>query len=78
MAFKLTSHQLVTKHTKVSEAEKEKLFKKFNIDSKSLPRIKDEDSAISHLKPKIGDVIKIERKSETAGVALYYRVVVES
>ena len=34
-----------------------------------------EDPAIVDLKPKAGDVIKITRESQTAGVAVYYRVV---
>jgi DNA-directed RNA polymerase subunit H (RpoH/RPB5) len=35
------------------------------------------DPAIKHLNPKIGDVVRIRRKSVTAGETEYYRVVVK-
>lgn len=77
MSFKITSHQLVVKHTKVSDSEKDKLLKKYNINPNSLPKIFKTDSAIAHLDTKAGDIIKIERKSQTAGTTYYYRTVVE-
>ena len=42
----------------------------------NLPRILKKDSGISHLKINEGDVIKITRKSPTAGIIDFYRVVV--
>ena len=42
-----------------------------------MPRIKVNDPAIKHLNPKPGDVVKIIRRSITAGEYVYYRVVVE-
>ena len=77
MAFDVNKHQLVPKHSKVSDSEKAKLFEKFNIIDKQLPRISEKDAAIAKLGVKVGDVIKVERASETAGVTVYYRLVVE-
>ena len=77
MAFKITSHELVLKHTKLNDSEKEKLFHTYNISTRDLPKIFKSDSAIAELNPKVGDVIKIERKSKTAGTTDYYRAVFE-
>jgi DNA-directed RNA polymerase subunit H (RpoH/RPB5) len=77
MAFDPTKHALVPKHTKLSDSEKNKLTEKFNIDLLSLPKITLTDPAISKLDTKIGDVVKIERKSKTSGISTFYRVVAE-
>lgn len=73
----INKHFLVPKHSKLSELEKEKLLKKYNVDLKLLPRIFKDDSAISKLGAKPGEIIKIERDSKTAGKTAYYRVVVD-
>jgi len=77
MTFNVTTHQLVCKHSKVSEAEKETLLKRYDITVQDLPKIMIQDSAIKHLGSKAGDVIKIERESKTAGTSAYYREVIE-
>ena len=71
--FDVTKHILVPKHTIVSEKEKKQLFEKYNISHKELPKINSDDPAIKHLKAKQGDIIKITRKSATAGESVYYR-----
>ena len=77
MSFEVRHHQLVCKHSKASDSEKEALLKKYEIGTQDLPKILLKDSAIRYLNPKAGDVIKIERKSKTAGKTNYYRVVIE-
>lgn len=77
MTFDVTKHHLVPKHTKLSESEKSKVLGKYGVDALSLPKIFIDDPTIKALGVKIGDVIKIERKSKSAGVAEYYRVVIE-
>jgi len=77
MSFNISSHQLVCKHGKVTDAEKESLLKKFDITQQDLPKILEQDPAIKHLSAKAGDIIKIERESKTAGKSAYYREVVE-
>jgi DNA-directed RNA polymerase subunit H (RpoH/RPB5) len=77
MSFNVTTHQLVCKHSKVSEAEKESLLQKYDINQQDLPKILEQDPAIKHLGVKAGDIIKVERESKTAGKSAYYREVVE-
>ncbi len=75
--FKADKHILIPKHSKLSDAQKEKLLEKYNISIKELPRILKADPAIISLNAKPGDVIKIARDSPTAGEAVFYRVVVD-
>lgn len=72
----VTQHILVPKHVKITDKEKEKLLKKYNITLLELPKIRKKDPAIAHLGAKTGDVIKIIRKSSTAGESIFYRGVV--
>lgn len=74
--FDIVTHELVSKHTLLSEKEKKALFEQYNISLSELPKIHAPDAAIQHLKAKPGDVIKIVRKSPTAGEAAYYRGVI--
>ena len=76
MDLDLTKHQLVPKHSKVSDSEKNKLLKRYDLAISQLPRILVNDPAIVKLGAKSGDIIKIERESKTAGIAIYYRVVI--
>ncbi len=74
----ITKHALVPKHVKLNEKEKKELFEKYAADMRDLPRIYKEDPAIQSLDVKEGDIIKIIRKSQTAGEAIFYRRVVSS
>jgi DNA-directed RNA polymerase subunit H len=75
--FKTDKHFLIPKHSKLSDAQKEKLLERYNISVRELPRINKTDAAISSLAAKPGDVVKVTRRSETAGEAFFYRVVVD-
>lgn len=70
-------HELVPKHTKVNDKEREQLLSQYSIAVKQLPRMMKSDSAIENLDLKAGDVVKIERSSATAGKTTYYRLVIE-
>lgn len=74
--FKVKSHFLVPKHIKLSEREAKKVLEKYKVSLKELPKILKTDPALEELDVKPGDIIKIIRKSETAGEAVYYRVVI--
>ena len=78
MSFEIGKHRLVPKHIKIGDSEKKELLEKYNIFQNSLPKIFKDDPALAKMNVKPGDVIKIERLSQTAGVSAYYRVVVES
>ena len=75
--LEVDKHQLVPKHILLTEREKEELLLRFGINLRQLPRISLEDAAIKEMNPKIGDVVKIMRKSVTAGESEYFRVVVK-
>lgn len=74
----ISKHALVPKHTKLSEKEKEEVLKKYNAAFEDFPRILKKDSALQGLNVKYGDLIKIVRKSPTAGQTVFYRAVVLS
>ena len=75
--FSIDKHELIPKHSKLSDKHKEKLLEQYNISVYDLPRILKTDPAISSLNAKPGEVIKIIRESMTAGEAIFYRVVVD-
>jgi DNA-directed RNA polymerase subunit H len=67
-------HILQPKHTKLSEKEAQELLQKLNLSKAQLPKILLTDPALPQ-GCNVGDVIKIERKSEDK-TTLFYRVVV--
>ena len=69
-------HILVPKHVLLSQEEIINLLKKFNITINQLPKISIKDPAVKTLDAKTGDVVKILRKSETAGISEFYRLVI--
>jgi len=73
----ISRHKLVPKHNILSEKEKRELLEKYKITLNHLPRILTTDPMVKKLDAKVGDIIKIERSSTTAGKTVYYRVVVQ-
>lgn len=69
------NHFLVPKHNILPKEEAEKLMKELNSSQTQLPLILKNDPAIKKLKAQIGDIIRIERESFTAGKSIYYRIV---
>jgi DNA-directed RNA polymerase subunit H (RpoH/RPB5) len=74
--FKIENHILVSKHSKLSDKEKKDLLEKYKITIKELPRISKKDPAIKDLNAKAGDIVKIIRKSKTAGESIFYRCII--
>jgi len=74
--FEVTKHFMVPKHIILSDEEQTEFLKKYSISKGDLPKIKASDPAISQQKPKIGDIVKIERRSVFGDNIDYYRVVV--
>jgi len=68
-------HILQPKHTKLNEKDAQELLKKFNISKSQLPKILQNDAALTNMNCAIGDIIKIERAEEDK-VNVYFRVVV--
>ena len=71
-------HVYVPKHEIMTKKEAEQVIKDFNCNPTELPFIFVTDPAILGLGVKPGDMIKITRKSGTAGESFYYRYVVET
>jgi len=71
------NHILVPKHEIMDKKDAEEVLKTYNCRTTDLPLIFVNDPAIIGLGVKPGDMIKITRKSATAGESFYYRYVVE-
>lgn len=76
MAADIKSHSFVPAHEILDENGAKAVLVEYCVDRSKLPKIRKNDPALPE-GAKIGDIIKITRNSPTAGVALYYRVVVE-
>ncbi len=75
--FNIFDHELVPKHTVLPRKDVEKLLKKYHIRPHQLPYVKMSDPAAVSIGAKPGDIVKIMRRSQTAGEAVYYRYVIE-
>lgn len=73
----ILDHFLVPKHRILSPEEAQRVLEKYRVKPHQLPYILASDPVIKILGAKPGDIIEIVRDSETAGKAVYYRVVVE-
>lgn len=80
--FKVTDHKMVPDHILLTSKEEKEICKKYCITKDHLPKIRQSDPCIRSLEARgepiiPGRVLKIVRRSETAGVAIAYRVVIE-
>jgi len=73
----ILEHELVPKHEIMEEGEVKELLGKYKIKKEQLPKIKSSDPVIKEIKAVVGDVVKIKRRSRTAGKFLSYRLVIE-
>ena len=77
MKIDILKHNLVPEHVILSDEEAEKVLDELNIRPDQLPKILPDDPAVKAIDAKIGDILKITRNSETAGIFVAYRVVRE-
>ncbi len=75
--IKISNHIYQPKHEISPKSEAEEIMRKYHAKPGQLPYIMSSDKAIEDLDVRPGDVIKITRKSPTAGESVYYRYVVE-
>ncbi len=74
--FFIDKHNLIPKHTVLSDKDKKALLERYQISIREMPKIFKNDSAIRNLDVKVGDIIKIVRDELTSGKTVYYRGVI--
>lgn len=77
MKKNILKHRLVPEHTILSKSEINKILKELNIHTEQLPKIKKDDPVCKAIEAKSGDILKIKRKSHTAGKFITYRLVLD-
>jgi DNA-directed RNA polymerase subunit H len=75
---KISNHIYQPKHEILSKSGAEEVLKKYNTKPSQLPYMMIDDKGIEDLDVRPGDIVKITRRSATAGESVYYRYVVES
>jgi len=73
---RILEHELVPEHRILPLEEAVRVLRMLGVPPNKLPRISINDPVAQLLGAKPGDIIEIRRKSETAGEAVYYRIVV--
>lgn len=73
----ILDHEMVPKHEVLTVNEKQVVLDKFRVKEKRLPRISASDPVVKVLNTKPGNLVRITRKSPTAGETIYYRMVTE-
>ncbi|SCG84834.1 DNA-directed RNA polymerase subunit H [Methanobacterium congolense] len=73
----ILKHKLVPDHTILSKTEIKKVLKELDIHKEQLPKIKADDPVVKAIEAKPGDILKITRKSHTAGKFVTYRLVLD-
>jgi len=76
-SFNIFDHEAVPKHEILTVEEREKLLAEYKVQPYQLPRIKTSDPTLKAIGAKSGDIVRIIRKSPTAGEYVAYRYVVE-
>ena len=77
-SFKLLDHESVPHHEIIGEEEVAELLAKYAIDKEQLPKIRYDDPIVIEIGAKMGSIIKITRKSQTADESVYYRLVIDA
>lgn len=75
---KISNHTYQPRHEILSKNQAEEILKKYNTKPSQLPYMMMDDKGIEDLDVRPGDIVKITRRSATAGESVYYRYVVES
>ncbi len=74
----LLNHNFVPKHEIMNDEEINHLLLKYSINKEQLPKILINDPIVLEIGAKVGDIIKITRKSQTSDESIFYRLVIES
>jgi DNA-directed RNA polymerase subunit H len=75
-AFNIFDHDFVSKHEILTPEERKNILEEYKVQPYQLPRIKASDPAIIAVGARPGDIVRVIRKSATAGQYIAYRYVV--
>ncbi len=75
--FVLQDHEQVPSHIILSPKEVKEVLGTYNVESAQLPKIHITDPVVKETGAKVGDILKILRKSPTAGESVFYRLVID-
>ena len=75
MKIDIQDHMLVPTHEIMTEDEIADEFSDVEYDFKNLPKIRSNDPVVKAIDAKPGDILRITRESQTAGVFVTYRIV---
>jgi len=75
--FEIFNHILVPRHEILTEEEKNQILAEYKLQPYQMPHIKAIDPVVKAIGALPGDVLRIIRKSQTAGEHISYRYVVE-
>ena len=75
--FDIFEHALVPRHEILAEKEANQLLELYKIKPYQMPQIKSTDPAVKAIGAKPGNILRIIRKSSTAGEHIAYRYVVQ-
>jgi len=80
--FEVMNHALVPEHRLLSAEDVNEVVEKYSISIEELPKIKRSDACIRSLELRVGEIprgsiVKIIRRSETAGISYAYRLVID-
>lgn len=75
LLFNVTRHKDVPQHTLLSDEEKKQVLKERKVNEAQLKKILVEDPVNRYYAGKRGQLYRITRASETAGISIEYRVV---
>ncbi|HVL48297.1 MAG TPA: DNA-directed RNA polymerase subunit H [Candidatus Thermoplasmatota archaeon] len=74
--FDVMKHDLVPKHEVLSDEDARAVLEKYGVNPDQLPRIYASDPVARSIRARPGQILRIRRKSPTAGEAVAYRFVV--
>ena len=75
MKIDIQDHKLVPKQEIMTDEEISDEFSDVEYDFKNLPKIRSNDPVVKAIDAKPGDILRITRESQTAGVFVTYRIV---
>jgi DNA-directed RNA polymerase subunit H len=75
--FAVKDHELVPEHVLLSPEESIAVLKTYGIEAPQLPKIHVDDPVVKEIEAKVGDIIKVIRRSPTAKQSIFYRLVID-